>query len=72
MLSVVAGELPISTIAVWMPSDGAVLVSAGFIAWSGVAFLTIVAVLLAPVFHRFLHRFHLELANEPEDRTRPR
>ena len=27
--------------------------------FSGAAFLTIIAVLLAPVFHRFLHRFHL-------------
>ena len=29
--------------------------------YSGVAFLTTVAVLLAPVVHRFLHRFHLEV-----------
>lgn len=29
--------------------------------YSGVAFLTIAAVLFAPVIHRFLHRFHLEL-----------
>ena len=28
--------------------------------YSGVAFLTVVAVLLAPLLHRFLHRFHLE------------
>ena len=28
--------------------------------FSGVAFLTTVAVLLAPVVHRALHRFHLE------------
>jgi hypothetical protein len=34
---------------------------AGFYAiFSGVAFLTTVGVLLAPVVHRFLHRFHLE------------
>lgn len=29
--------------------------------FSGVFFLTMVAVLLAPAVHRFLHRFHLEL-----------
>jgi hypothetical protein len=29
--------------------------------FSGVAFLTMAAVLLAPALHRFLHRFHLEL-----------
>jgi hypothetical protein len=28
--------------------------------FSGVVFLTAVAVLFAPVVHRFLHRFHLE------------
>ena len=34
---------------------------AGFYAiFSGVAFLTTIAVLLAPMVHRFLHRFHLE------------
>ena len=36
--------------------------------FSGVAFLTIVAVLLAPVVHRFLHRFHLELGRSDPDR----
>jgi hypothetical protein len=35
--------------------------------FSGVMFLTIVAVLLAPAVHRFLHRFHLDLAGEPHD-----
>ena len=29
--------------------------------FSGVVFLTFAALLLAPVLHRFLHRFHLEL-----------
>ncbi len=33
--------------------------------FSGVAFLSIVAVLFAPVAHRFLHRFHLELGDGP-------
>jgi len=31
--------------------------------FSGVAFLTTVALLLAPVVHRALHRFHLEAQN---------
>ncbi|MCU7494264.1 MAG: hypothetical protein HF314_18355 [Ignavibacteria bacterium] len=34
--------------------------------FSGIVFLVIVGVLFAPVFHRFLHRFHLELDREPE------
>jgi hypothetical protein len=29
--------------------------------FSGVAFVTIVGVLFVPVFHRFLHKFHVEL-----------
>lgn len=32
--------------------------------FSGVAFLTAVAVLFAPLFHRFLHRFHLDFEGE--------
>ena len=32
--------------------------------FSGVFFLTMVAVLLAPALHYFLHRFHLELGDK--------
>ena len=36
--------------------------------FSGVTFITMVGVLFAPVVHRFLHRFHLEIyAPEGED-----
>ena len=28
--------------------------------FSGLAFITSIGVVFAPVFHRFLHRFHLE------------
>jgi hypothetical protein len=38
--------------------------------FSGVAFLTIMAVLLAPAAHRFLHRFHLELSDDPPGKER--
>jgi len=34
--------------------------------FAGLVFLIIVGVMLAPLFHRFLHRFHLELAPEEE------
>jgi hypothetical protein len=37
--------------------------------FSGVVFITAVAVLLAPVFHRFLHKFHLESGNPDDDRN---
>lgn len=32
--------------------------------FSGVMFITTVGVLFAPVFHRYLHRFHLEIHGE--------
>jgi hypothetical protein len=35
--------------------------------FSGVVFITSVAVLLAPVFHRFLHQFHLEFESSEND-----
>jgi hypothetical protein len=42
-------------------------VFAGFYAlFSGVTFITMVGVLLAPALHRFLHRFHLEIAGHDD------
>jgi hypothetical protein len=32
--------------------------------FSGIIFLVVVGVLFAPLFHRFLHRFHMELDEE--------
>ena len=40
--------------------------------FSGVVFITAVALLLAPVFHRFLHKFHLESESSDADRQEPR
>jgi hypothetical protein len=42
------------------------LFAAAYALFSGVAFLTIVAVFLAPIVHRFLHRLHLEMDEERE------
>jgi hypothetical protein len=50
-------------------TTGGKLFATAYALFSGVAFLTTVAVLYAPVIHRFLHRFHLEL---DDDRRRPR
>ncbi len=30
--------------------------------YSGIAFLTMMAILMAPLLHRFLHKFHLEMS----------
>jgi hypothetical protein len=32
--------------------------------FSGVAFLTSIGLVFAPVFHRFLHKFHLEVSSK--------
>jgi hypothetical protein len=48
-------------------SDTAKIFASFYALFSGVAFLTIVAVLMAPLVHRFLHRFHLELADEDDE-----
>jgi hypothetical protein len=34
--------------------------------YSGIVFLVVVGVLFAPIFHRFLHRFHLELVADEQ------
>jgi len=55
-----------------LKTTGAKLFASAYALFSGVAFLTVVGVLMAPVVHRFLHRFHVELADEgePPDPTR--
>jgi hypothetical protein len=42
-----------------MDSAAGKIFSSLYALFSGVAFLSIMGVLLAPVFHRFLHTFHL-------------
>lgn len=49
-------------------TDGAKIFASAYALFSGVAFLTIVAVLMAPLVHRFLHRFHLEVTDPDGDR----
>ncbi|MCD6065991.1 MAG: hypothetical protein K0S33_817 [Bacteroidetes bacterium] len=43
------------------PTDSAKIFASVYAIYSGVAFLTSVALLFSPVFHRFLHRFHLDI-----------
>lgn len=43
------------------PDDSAKIFASFYALYSGVAFLTSIGVLFAPVFHRFLHRFHLDV-----------
>jgi len=41
-------------------TTGSKLFASAYALFSGMVFLTVVAVALAPVLHRFLHSFHLE------------
>ena len=40
------------------------LFAAFYALFSGISFLTFVAVLFAPIYHRFLHKFHLSIEND--------
>ena len=50
------------------PKSGAAKLFAGLYAlYCGLAVLVIAGIVFAPVFHRFLHRFHLEGKEPPDD-----
>jgi hypothetical protein len=53
-----------------LPTTAAMLFASVYALFSGVAFLTFVAVLFGPVVQRFLHRFHLELYESAEAEKR--
>jgi hypothetical protein len=55
---ILAGMGPVDTI----HSAAAKLFATFYALYSGIAFLTMVAILMAPLLHRFLHKFHLEVA----------
>ena len=45
-------------------TTGGKLFAAGYALFAGLVFLVTVGVLLAPILHRFLHRFHIELESD--------
>jgi hypothetical protein len=46
------------------------LFAAAFALYAGLVFLVIVAIVLAPILHRFLHKFHLEEAQRRDTHRR--
>ena len=42
-------------------TNGAKIFASFYALYSGMAFLTSVAVVFGPIFHRFMHRFHLDV-----------
>ena len=53
---ILSGMGPVNT----LDSDAAKLFASAYALFSGVAFITTTGILIAPVFHRVLHRFHIE------------
>ncbi len=47
-----------------MQTDGGKIFASLYALFSGLAFLSVAAVLFAPVFHRFLHKFHLDMEED--------
>jgi hypothetical protein len=43
------------------PDDAAKIFASLYAIYSGAAFLSSIAVLFAPIVHRFLHKFHLDI-----------
>jgi hypothetical protein len=48
-------------------SDAGKLFAGFYALYCGMVFLIAVAIFLAPIFHRFLHRFHLENSEEEKE-----
>ncbi len=53
---ILSGMGPVSS----LQTDGGKIFAGCYALFSGLAFLTSLGVVFAPVFHRFLHKFHLE------------
>ena len=53
---ILAGMGPVDPV----KSTAAKLFATFYALYSGIAFLTMIAILMAPLLHRFLHQFHLE------------
>ncbi len=51
-------------------NDAAKIFAACYALYSGIVFLLVAGVLFAPIYHRFLHRFHLEMEEEKKPRRR--
>jgi hypothetical protein len=47
-------------------TDGGKLFAGLYALYSGLAVITVAAILFAPIFHRAMHRFHVEDEGEPE------
>lgn len=52
-----------------MESTGGKLFATFYALYSGIAFLSMTAVLLAPIIHRAMHQFHLDAEDDTDDKS---
>jgi len=55
-----------------LKTNSAKLFATFYSLYSGVAFLTMMAVLVAPLLHRFLHKFHLDVSEDDKEDRDPK
>ena len=60
---ILTGMGPVAT----MTTTSSKLFASGYALFSGVVFLSSIGLVLAPLFHRILHKFHLDDAAQDED-----
>jgi hypothetical protein len=53
---ILSGMGPVAT----LQTDAGKIFAGGYALFSGIALITIMGIIFAPVVHRFLHKFHLE------------
>ena len=53
---ILSGMVPVSE----LHNAGAKIFAGAYALFSGTLFLVIIAIVMAPIIHRFLHKFHLE------------
>ena len=63
---ILTGMGPVDT----LKTPAAKLFATFYALYSGVAFLSMMAVLLAPVIHRAMHKFHLDAEEEENDKPK--
>ena len=56
---ILGGMGPIQT----LPTTGAKIFASGYALFSGLAFIAVMGIILAPITHRMLHKFHIDEAD---------
>ncbi len=60
---ILSGMGPMAT----LQTNGGKIFAGCYALFSGLAFITIIGIVLGPVAHRFLHKFHLEAGNKKSE-----